>query len=82
MEQKSLVNLKATEIMRTLGAHKVFQISHYGKPLCTVVPIINSVEDLYNVVTTITQGKWLLIPKPVDRRELTKLCRELEKEVP
>lgn len=82
---ESLVGLKAIDVVKLLGEQGSFQIGSYGKPICTVVPVITDCYQLvklfYNIGSQLDCNDYTVVRKPKNQGDLAKIYRELEKEL-
>lgn len=82
---ESLVGLKAIDIVQKLGESGSFQIGSYGKPICTVIPVIENCSQLvklfYGIGSRLDCNDYTVVRKPHNQSELAKIYRELEKEL-
>lgn len=82
---ESLVGLKAIDIVQKLGESGSFQIGSYGKPICTVIPVVSDCYQLvklfYNIGSKLDCNDYTVVRKPHNQSELAKIYRELEKEL-
>lgn len=53
MKQKSLVGLKAIDIVQILSDDGVMEITYHGTPQCLVIPVPRNVRDLYTALERI-----------------------------